>query len=33
MKVQTTYKAIRKEYGKNILSIGYYDLQWLWNRI
>lgn len=29
MKVQTAYKAIRKEYGKNILSVGYCDLQYL----
>ena len=29
MKIQTTYKAIRKEYGKNILRVGYCDLQYL----
>ena len=29
MKIQTTYKAIREEYGKKILSVDYCDLQCL----
>ena len=29
MKIQTTYKAIREEYGKKILSVDYCDLQYL----
>lgn len=29
MKIRTTYKAIRKEYGRNILSVSYCDLQYL----
>lgn len=29
MKLKTTYKAIREEYGQKILSVGYCDLQYL----